>query len=256
MIVCRYVCLFILYSMMGWVFESFLCTVNGKKWENRGFLYGPSIPIYGAGATAATILLSETERRGIALEPWQVFLISVLGSAVLEYTTSWTLEKLFHAMWWDYSDLPFNLNGRISLFTSLGFGIAGLVIFYGIAPVTTGFVTSLHPVFIEFLALFLLAVFTSDLTLTVTALIRFDKIVTRMEDHFNRNMESIVDSTVQQTSNLKQGITEKQKWLSARIGYISGGVGQAVARIRSFRDPDEKKKTTKTFLRSLFEKVS
>ena len=50
---------------------------------------------------------------GYSLNWWQVFLIGYLGSIVLEFGTSWVLEKLFHAVWWDYSNMPFNLQGRV-----------------------------------------------------------------------------------------------------------------------------------------------
>lgn len=58
------------------------------------------------------------------------------GTLGLGYITSWGLEKLFHAAWWDYSDFPLNLHGRISLFTSMGFGLAGLLVVHAIAPFT------------------------------------------------------------------------------------------------------------------------
>ena len=45
--VSRYVFLFMIYSFMGWVYETMFCTIKGGKWENRGFLYGPGCPIYG-----------------------------------------------------------------------------------------------------------------------------------------------------------------------------------------------------------------
>ena len=102
--VSRYVFLFMIYSFMGWVYETMFCTIKGGKWENRGFLYGPGCPIYGIGAVTISVIMQLTVGNGIALRAWQVFLISVLGSAVLEYTTSWVLEKMFHAAWWDYSD--------------------------------------------------------------------------------------------------------------------------------------------------------
>ena len=160
-----------IYSLIGWVYESIYCTVKSGKWENRGFLYGPACPIYGTGAVAISILITLTAGADVSFEPWQIFLISVAGSAVLEYITSWALEKTFHALWWDYSYLPFNLNGRISLFTSLGFGGAGLIIVYYLAPATETLMSILSPLATEILALLLVVAFTVDMTLTVTALL-------------------------------------------------------------------------------------
>ena len=67
---------------------------------------------------------------------WQIFLVAFLGSIVLEYGTSWALEKLFHAYWWDYSSMPLNINGRVCFPYSVGFGVAGLIVVYFIAPFT------------------------------------------------------------------------------------------------------------------------
>ena len=117
----RYICLFFIYSFMGWIYETLYCTIKNGKWENRGFLFGPACPIYGTGAVAISVIMKVTIGNGIVLSLWQIFLIAFIGSAGLEYITSWGLEKLFHAAWWDYSDFPLNLHGRISLFTSLGF---------------------------------------------------------------------------------------------------------------------------------------
>jgi len=79
----KYVCLFIIYSFMGWVYETIFCTIKGGKRENRGFLYGPICPIYGTGAIAASLIMKLTLENQIELSWWQIYLISVVGSAAL-----------------------------------------------------------------------------------------------------------------------------------------------------------------------------
>ena len=95
---------FLLYSCVGWVYESVLVSVLERRWVNRGFLNGPICPIYGAGAVLGILLLS-----GLRDHPVIIFLISALGASVLEFVTSWAMEKIFHARWWDYSDYRFNI---------------------------------------------------------------------------------------------------------------------------------------------------
>ena len=122
---------------MGWIYESIYCTIRAKKWENRGFLYGPLCPIYGAGGVAITAIADLISAHTDATFTWwQIFLVAFLGSIVLEYGTSWALEKLFHAYWWDYSSMPLNINGRVCFPYSVGFGVAGLIVVYFIAPFT------------------------------------------------------------------------------------------------------------------------
>ena len=76
------------------------------------------------------LLWHSLTQQGLTPEWYQVFLVSMVGSAILEYATSWTLERLFHARWWDYSNMPLNLNGRISVPSSVFFGLGGLLVVY------------------------------------------------------------------------------------------------------------------------------
>lgn len=244
------VCLFIIYSFVGWIYESSFCTVTSGKWENRGFLYGPVCPIYGTGAVAISVVMRALQSGGSSVEPWKVFVISVLGSVVLEFTTSWVLEKLFHAVWWDYSNLPFNVEGRISLFSSLGFGFAGLLVVYVLAPFTEEVIQELSPAAAEVLALIFVFLFAVDLTLTVSALLDFDQAVIRMEDAFNQNMDVIVDGAVNRTSNLvdgavnrtsriKQGIVERKNLINIQIRQISDVARSAIRRAKFLRSRDK-----------------
>lgn len=85
---------FLLYAFIGWVYESVLVSVSERRWVNRGFLNGPLCPIYGCGAVLAIVLLHDFTN------PIEIFLISSFGASILEYITSWGMEKLFHARWW------------------------------------------------------------------------------------------------------------------------------------------------------------
>ena len=85
----KYFVYFVIYSVMGWIYESIFCTIKNGKWQNRGFLYGPVCPIYGVGATAMMFIMDQAETHGLSdIAWWQIFLIAFLGSVVLEYATS------------------------------------------------------------------------------------------------------------------------------------------------------------------------
>ena len=244
-----------IYSLLGWIYETFYCTVKEGKWDNRGFLYGPICPIYGTGAVIISVIIHFADSRGAVMTPWQIYCLSVGGSAVLEYTTSWALEKLFHAVWWDYSDLPFNLNGRISLFSSLAFGAGGLLVVYKIVPFAEGLAGYVPPIMIEFLSLCLLFIFAVDLSLTVTALHHFDQVVIRVEDSFNRSMESFVEGTRQGPRRIRQEIAGKTLFLKDQANTMSRSVRRAIQRVSSFRDIDEQKQAVKNSLLSVIKKV-
>ena len=118
--------LFFIYSVAGWVTEVFLKFLEYTRFINRGFLIGPYCPIYGAGAVLITVggkLLSPVDRT------WAMsFLIAFVLCGLLEYLTSYILEKYFHARWWDYTERPMNLHGRVWIGNLILFGIGGVFI--------------------------------------------------------------------------------------------------------------------------------
>ena len=80
---------FLLYSFCGWVYESILVSILERRPVNRGFLNGPLCPIYGAGAVGAVVVLGQVHN------PLVVFLLSMVGASILEYVTSWVMERCF-----------------------------------------------------------------------------------------------------------------------------------------------------------------
>ena len=194
MIIAAYFVNFIVFSFMGWVWETVYCTFKTKHWQNRGFLYGPVCPIYGTAAVTALIVFNFVPVLNTgSLASWKIFLICAAGSAVIEYTTSYVLEKIFHAVWWDYSKVPLNVNGRICLPATCGFGLAGIVIVRYLFP----FIRSLHqenrPLLNEGLSLFFMFLFAMDLALTIASL---TELITKMESYsreFNARMEAGVE---------------------------------------------------------------
>lgn len=124
-----YILLFFTYSFLGWMMESVGGILKVKKFINRGFLIGPYCPVYGAGVVLISILLKNYTNDIPAL-----FILSTVVCGMLEYATSFIMEKLFNARWWDYTNKKFNINGRICLETLLPFGIAGTTILCFINP--------------------------------------------------------------------------------------------------------------------------
>lgn len=244
MYISRYFVWFIVYSCMGWIFETIYCTKITGKWANRGFLYGPICPIYGAGAIAISILLEL--RNGAQLPElswWQVYLISAAGSAVLEFVTSWILEKLFHAYWWDYSDKPFNIQGRVCLENTLLFGIAGLVVVDLIYPFVRDFSVEIPGLAIEAISLVLMAIVASDVTLTVSALTNLNELIQEVEERVQSHMERFVEELTEKRLNAEERIEEERvrifkqyTWKSTeKMGWARRS---ALKRVAGFRRKD------------------
>ena len=86
---------FYVYGFAGWVWESFICPViTGGKIKNSGFLNGPIVPIYGVGALSVSLLFSVHETY------LSIFIGGAFVACVIEYFTSWAMEKLYHRRCW------------------------------------------------------------------------------------------------------------------------------------------------------------
>ena len=125
--------LFFSYSFIGWCIEVTLKFLQYHRFINRGFLTGPILPIYGSGALLITIVVG-------GLSPFEsaygtTFALSFLICGTIEYLTSIFLEKRFHARWWDYSQKPMNLHGRVWIGNLVLFGLGGVAIIHFINPV-------------------------------------------------------------------------------------------------------------------------
>lgn len=233
---------FVIFSFMGWIYETIFCTIKSRKWANRGFLYGPICPIYGAGAIACEILVDFFNRPGVDFQYtwWQIFIVSFLGSIVLEYVTSWALEKLFHAYWWDYSDMPLNIKGRVCLPCSIGFGLAGILVVYVILPFTGKLTGWMTPITAEFISLLFMAMVAIDTTLTVSALTQFAKSVEAVEAAWNLHMENFVQAAATKIAE------ERERFSKERLeqAYASMGIGtrSALYRVQGFRPRKWEKK--------------
>lgn len=246
--ICRYFVYFVVFSFMGWIYESAYCTIKGGKWENRGFLYGPIVPIYGVGA-AALVGVTEIIHAYVGeYSWWQVFLIGYVGSIVLEFSTHWILEKLFHAYWWDYSNMPFNIQGRICLPFSLCFGGAALLVVYLIAPFTLRITNHIPSIFMELIALVFMGVVAADTTLTVSALTNFERNVVTMENALNEHMDAFVVSIQEKTQAAGNIIAEEKERFSREnleqtIASMGGIYHSAVKRVKGFKNPRVEKHT-------------
>lgn len=128
-VIAKYFLYFIIYAFIGWLLEEVWHYIKLHKVVDRGFLIGPLCPIYGWGALFIVLVIGKNTSDVLS-----VFLKAVVVFSILEYFTSYIMEKLFHARWWDYTNAKFNINGRICLETMVPFGILGCFVIYIVHP--------------------------------------------------------------------------------------------------------------------------
>lgn len=131
---------FILYSVIGWIYEVFL-EVAVYRWgfSNRGALFGPYCIIYGVGALILLFSLGKLQNQRICLgkvniTPVLVFIGIVVITTVVELIGSYIMEFTTGEWMWDYRRFAFNFQGRIALNPSIRFGIGGMVFLYVLQP--------------------------------------------------------------------------------------------------------------------------
>ena len=161
---------FFIYSILGYISEVVYCSVPQRRFVNRGFLYGPYLPIYGFGGMIV-YLLPDAIRSNILL----LFLLAFVLTSCLEYFTSWLLEKCFSVKLWDYSKHFGNINGRVCLLNSSLFGIMGVVTVNAVEPVVDDIISVIPDAVLVPLTHLIVAALSIDATLSVMKMISFRK---------------------------------------------------------------------------------
>ena len=156
----KLVLMFFIFSVAGWAMEVTLKYIQYHRFINRGFLIGPYCPVYGWGVVSLTIIVGGIMMREGTV--WEMFLAGFFLCGALEYATSYYMEKTFHARWWDYSQKPMNLHGRIWIGNLILFGIASVVIATWIDPWYFTMVNRLSDQAIKIMGVILICIYVAD----------------------------------------------------------------------------------------------
>lgn len=188
-----YFFLFLIYSILGWCMEVILGIINNKKLVNRGFLIGPYCPIYGCGGVLITVLLDDFK-----MHPFAMFCMAIVICGVLEYFTSFVMEKLFKARWWDYSRKKYNINGRVCLETIIPFGLLSLIIMYITNPFFVGILERIPSHILKILFIICLLTFIVDCVISLVVISRLRSTVKRV------NKGGTLDNTEEITKKVRE----------------------------------------------------
>ena len=205
--------LFIIYSSLGWLMEIIVTLYNKKKFINRGFLIGPYCPIYGWGCLSLIILLDKYKSNIIIL-----FMMSIIICSILEYYTSYFMEKLFKTRWWDYSQKKYNINGRICLETMIPFGILGCIVICIINPTLVGILNKMPTNIMNFLAIILFIIFLVDNIISIDIIFKLRNVVSKYE------------------KDEKEEIKKKVKDMFMNNGILQRRLVKAFPSMKSYKD--------------------
>lgn len=168
---------------------------------NRGFLVGPLLPLYGFGGTIVYVFL-----RPLEPHPSLLYLGGMLLATAIEYFTSWGMEKLFHAQWWDYSRDPYNFEGRIALVPSMFWGFLSLLAFDFLQPAVSSIINAIPYRTGVILLIVVTVIAACDLTYTVISTINFRS---QLEALYHFRDELVAQLEEERFSPLRQAIFSK-----------------------------------------------
>lgn len=168
---------FFVYGFLGWCTEVAFAACKEKKFVNRGFLNGPICPIYGIGVGVVVQFLTPYKDNLLLL-----YITSIVMVTALEWLTGFILEKIFHNKWWDYSDMPLNLNGYVCLLFSLIWGVACVLIVDFIHPLIHKALVFL-PYWLGMILIVVLGIaMFADLYVTASSILKMNKRLEKMEE--------------------------------------------------------------------------
>lgn len=217
---------FFVASCIGYVCEVVFCSITDNTFAwNRGFLLGPYIPIYGVGTITVLWLL-----RNYFGDPLALFCLSFLICTILEYLTSFVMEKLFKVRWWDYSDQKFNIEGRVCLLNSFLFGLAGIIVVYLVYPFVTRIFNLIPHLAMIIISSICALIFFTDLIVTVITLISIRITITDIE-----KKDGTEDTKEQVIKRIKKNAVLYNMLLKA-FPYIDGVNEQSFRELRILVD--------------------
>ena len=209
----HWVFMFFLYVMIGWVYESTVESLYHRKFINRGSLKGPYIPIYGVGACVILLVALPFKNNGFL-----VFFSGLICCTILEYFTGWLMETLFKRQFWDYSMLKLTYKNRISLLSSMVWGMMSLLMVYVIFPFMSWLCFAVpYPVIVAF-DCFMMVVMSIDIIWTVKKNLDFKDLIQRLS-----------------TEQIKAAFHEKRE----QVGHIFGHLSAVIRRSQDEADTEE-----------------
>ncbi|MDE7261451.1 MAG: putative ABC transporter permease [Oscillospiraceae bacterium] len=252
----RYCFVFLLlmtYSFLGWCGEMVYCSIGQRKLcEKRGFLNGPICPIYGHGALVVLFCLD-----GGCENPVLTFFLGAVLTSIVEYITSYAMEKLFHMRWWDYSRYKFHINGRVCLLNSTLFGLASVFLCHFANPPIAAWLTELFTAGVAIpLALVLTAVYLADIVLSVRSAIQIGNRLAKLHAIHDELAEKLEGLKLEQQQNIeahkrklesaktaaRQAAEKKLHALYERQDFFERRMLSSFPTMRSVRHPEALKK--------------
>ena len=223
--------LFFFYSLFGWIFETIYVSVHEGHFVNRGFIRGPFLPLYGCGGIMM-LLASKPFYENVVL----VFISGCIGATALEYVTAVVMEALFKVRYWDYSHKKIHFQGRISLESSLAWGVCTVVFTHYLQIPIERLLLSIPYNIITVVTTVIVVVFSCDFMLAFKTALDLRDVLVYMEKAKSEmaRMQKRLDVIIAfKGEDVRESIDNAVDGISSRVGDIGSTVGNKVGAIGS-----------------------
>ena len=173
----NYFLIFMMGSFVGYTYEMCLRMGRGIEFINKGYSYGPYLPIYGYSLLILwffnkKIIQKKISIHNINISPFIVFINVFFISTIFEYISGYLLELIFNKRWWDYTGAFLSINGYISLQSSIIFAIWGVFNLYVLIPCFNCFLDNKRDHSKNIFAMVLFCVYIVDFILSTISNLR------------------------------------------------------------------------------------
>ena len=226
-------CAMLIYAFIGWFYESTIFSlIEQGKFMNRGCFIGPYCPIYAVAPLMGMYFLQGID------SSFKIVVMSGLLVCAVEYVTSYVLEKLFNARYWDYSYFPLNINGRVSVVSGLFFGFAVLLFIKLLHPFVFTRLSHLPIMVRYYAAIFIWGFFILDAVFTTVSMMNLNKKCKQLYDAWDNYVESGLEKLNNKKDELDRFvIVQKGKNLIVKLkGVNTTFVALETRYLKSFPD--------------------
>ena len=223
--------LFFFYSFFGWIFETIYVSVHEGHFVNRGFVRGPFLPLYGCGGIMM-LLVSKPFYENVVL----VYISGCIGATALEYITAVVMESLFKVRYWDYSHKKFHFQGRISLESTLAWGVCTVVFTHYLQIPIEKLLLSIPYNLITIVTTAIVVLFSCDFMIAFKTALDLRDVLIYMEKAKSEmaRIQKRLDVLIAfKGEDVRESIDNAVDGISSRVGGIGSAVGNTVGAIGS-----------------------
>ena len=164
--------LFILGAFLGDIVETVFCLVTtGRLMSRSSLVFGPFSIVWGLACALLTWILYRYRDKSDRY----IFVFGTVLGGAYEYVCSVFTEMAFGTVFWDYSEIPFNLGGRINLLYCFFWGIAAVVWMKGVYPFLSRWIEKLPARMGKVVCSVLLVLLAADMLVSALALARYSE---------------------------------------------------------------------------------